>query len=151
MFPSDRIDSKGLRLKNHVSLVQFAISTDRSTQSMKCCETLGGDNLARTLKDTKSELALAEKLRAVSDVSRYNGPNHDEATLLAHAFADIEASAEAFSNSLSTLAQLERDDTDQLRAALLNIGECFRQMLKQMRASEFYRYLPTEKEMLDEL
>lgn len=103
----------------------------------------------RTLKTTRDELALADKLRRVAAITRYDHPGHDEATVIAHAFGDIEACAENFSRAVAALAAGPGEDAELLRDELLNIGEMFRQMLKQMRVAEFYKYLPTDAEMID--
>jgi len=93
-------------------------------------------------KDFAAELkALAERLSVCKQVTQHDTPDEKQAWTLAHDLLDLAGSFRAFlENQLPRLRDPELD-SDQLNAALLEIGEEFRHILYHIRDSEFYAYL----------
>jgi hypothetical protein len=74
-------------------------------------------------------------------VTKFDEGEHQEASTLAHAFADLEESFDKFLNE--HLPRLVRDQPDagEIPGLLLEIGEEFRHILYHLRDPKFYSYL----------
>jgi hypothetical protein len=83
---------------------------------------------------------LAERLSSCPQVSRFDGPGHNEAWTLAHALVDIQESLERFK---AVAAQLQEgsNGVPEIKDRLLEIGEEFRHVLYHIRDPRFFRYL----------
>ncbi|HXD30443.1 MAG TPA: hypothetical protein VN643_04985 [Pyrinomonadaceae bacterium] len=86
-------------------------------------------------------MALAALLQQCPEVTRYDTAEEDEASTLAHDFADLE---ESFREILFSLfPQLMNRDVDSAKRydLLLDIGEEFRHILYHIKNSKFYDHL----------
>ncbi len=98
-------------------------------------------NDRRILKDAAAVKALAERLSACPEVTRFDREGEGEAWTLAHAFWDLEDSFRKFLDK-----QLPRLVQDQINPGEINdllhdIGEEFRHILYHIKDPKFYSYL----------
>jgi hypothetical protein len=85
--------------------------------------------------------ALAERLSACPQVTKFDRGEEREAWTLVHAFADLEQSCRTFTEVQLPRLASRRLDASELPDLLLEIGEELRHMLYHIRDPQFYRYL----------
>jgi hypothetical protein len=84
--------------------------------------------MARVFQSAADEIALADRFRRCPKVTRYDGTGHDEASQLAHGFADLEEETHRFVAALPKL--MASEDCDSINDQLLEIGESLRHILR---------------------
>jgi hypothetical protein len=97
--------------------------------------------MRRRLSGVKGVTALAEKLSACADVTKFDEGEEREAWALAHALSDLEeAFVKIMDEQLPSL--IERDLTpSEIYELLLDIGETLRHIIYHIRDPKFYGYL----------
>lgn len=95
----------------------------------------------RLLADGAAIVTLARRLAQCPEVCRHSSAEHDEPSTLAHAFADLEESFEAFRRALLPKLVAGSADAQADYQVLLDIGEEFRHVLYHIGDTRFYRYL----------
>jgi hypothetical protein len=94
----------------------------------------------RVLKNPADVRRLAEKLRTIAAVSRFDTEGEEQAWTLAQALSDLEGAFRTLVDDL--LPRVARtDNVTELEDILHAVGEEFRHVLYHLRDCQFYGYL----------
>ena len=96
------------------------------------------------LRDPTVIKRLAKRLSQCPEVTKYDHGDEMEAGVLAHSFADLEASFKTFLNERLPRLMDDQATPSDLCDVLLEIGEEFRHILYHIHDPKFYQYLHHE-------
>jgi hypothetical protein len=100
----------------------------------------------KTLGESADRKALIRRLQRSEQISRYDdeAQNWDEASVIVHAFTDLEESFRTFLDKLLPALMVEGLTDEELLNRLGDIGDEFRHILYHINDPKFYGYLTSQ-------